>query len=655
MKNFDVDRFRRNKRIFENYCRLRSQSAYDLNPEKASMAFEVIPVLLSLNEPELPGYVSGGEKGCGIYRIGSSEKMKRVVQTYFPEIQSRKISYQSYLIKRPAIESLFIMGSIGTVAQMNKSDFDFWVCVDNSRISKSDANKLFLKTERINRWCKKHADMEVHFFIMDIEQIRKNDFGKLDEESAGSSQKKFLKEEFYRTMLLVSGKIPFWWVVPLGSSEKEYEKLWNWWTQQDLYDSDDFVDLGFLDNVPREEFLGATLWQLSKGIKDPFKALIKMTLMEWYLSDNFQGPLLCDVLKERVLKGSMTLRNLDPYLLMVETVLDYYGRLERWNHVDLLRRAFYIKANPKINRMRLKTGIRDYQVIVFRELMANWKWSLSMVEDLNQMENWSYARHLRLADKINKFFISTYRRLKKTLDEKEQQVIDEEDLNMIGRQLFVLFNKHKNKLQMTPFLTKKRTILEKCIFKYDHGKSGKTRWRLYDVSSYPFEKQDKKLEIFASHRAARAAAWLIFNGLYDFHRTQIDMPPNPSGLNVNDLIDLLKHLQGTFLPAVHQIKMGANFQNDAMYDRIMVIPDMEENIESMYPVSMDLILNNTWGELFTETYPFQEGLLIIKKYVLKLNTPSIDEVRGKVKIHVHKSLMGKNVKKMIFEPIMHSL
>ena len=53
----DKQVIRRNKLVFDNYCRLRRQNAYDLNARKAAVAFDVIPVLLSLNDHELPGYV----------------------------------------------------------------------------------------------------------------------------------------------------------------------------------------------------------------------------------------------------------------------------------------------------------------------------------------------------------------------------------------------------------------------------------------------------------------------------------------------------------------------------------------------------------------------------------------------------------------------
>ncbi len=639
---------RRNKKIFLNYSHLRRQCAYELNPEKASVAFEIIPALLSLNEPDLPGYVSGGEKGCGVYGINSSKNMKAVINKYFPETRKKRISYQRHLIKRPIVESLFIMGSIGTLAQNDKSDYDFWVCIDATRFSETDIDKLNQKTEKIARWCLTKFDMEAHFFIMDIEDIKRDDFGQVDEESAGSSQKKFLKEEFYRTLLLVSGKIPFWWVIPSETCQEDYKQYWDNWVQKNSYDRDDFIDLGYLGDVPKEEFLGTTLWHLSKGIKDPFKALIKMTMMERYLSDSFNGPLLCDVIKKRVLAGPTSLRNTDPYFLMLESILEFYQQTDSWDRMELLRKAFYIKADPQVTRIKLINRNCNYQIEVFKELMDDWGWSLDLCEDLNQIENWSYARHLKFSAEINKFFFSIYKHLRDVLAGREIQSINEHDLTLLGRKLYVLFAKRKNKLQLAPFLKKEGRTLEKCIFKYGRDYLGNTRWHLYDATRYPFEKPGGKSIILTSNRVARTAAWLVINGLYDFHRTKVEMPPNPSELNVNDLIDLLKHIQGFFLPALYQVKMGTNLQNDARYNQVMIVVDLEKDaVEGT--ASTDLIYNNTWGEIYTETYPLEKALSIVKE-ALKIENPR--EAAAKIRIHIPKSAQANHIKSELYQAIM---
>ena len=205
MVQFDINLIRRNKLVFQQYTQQRRRYAFELNAEKASIAFELIPVLLSLNEPDLPGHVADGGESCGVYNIGAARKLKELIQSYFPETRKRRIPYQKYLVKRPIIETLFVMGSVGTVAQTEKSDYDYWVCVNSSLFEKDSIQKLCDKTDRVADWCEREFGMEVHFFVSELDRVRNNDFGSVDEESTGSSQKRFLKEECYRTMLLVAG------------------------------------------------------------------------------------------------------------------------------------------------------------------------------------------------------------------------------------------------------------------------------------------------------------------------------------------------------------------------------------------------------------------------------------------------------------------
>jgi len=640
---------RRHRQLFLNYIQLRCKCAYDLSPQNAPVAFEIIPALLSLNDPVLPGYIPDGDKACGVHGVGSAKNLKKRINHYFPEARKLKIAYQRHLIKRPIIESLLVMGSIGTVTQNGSSDYDFWVCVDAENSPSADIQKLRRKTQNISRWCRIQFDMEVHFFIMRVQDIRKDDFGRVNEESAGSSQKKFLKEEFYRTMLLVCGKTPFWWVVPPGISQEVYQQYWNQWTQQNRYDDDDFVELGYLGNIPREEFLGTTLWHLSKGINNPFKALIKMAMMESYLSDDFEGPLLCDVIKKRVFEGRQSILELDPYLLMLETILKFYNQTHKYDHMELLRKAFYIKTQPKLNRLKLISKRPNYQTQAFKALLKQWHWSLNLCEDLNQIENWSYIRQLRFSTKINAFYSATYKQLRQEILQDGPQTINDHDLTLLGRKIHVLFAKHKNKIQLNPYLKKGGLILDKCIFRLGKNRRGKSVWHLYDATRYRFEKSGKQSIIFTSPRVARAAAWLVINGLYDYHRTEVEMPPNPSGLNVNDLIDLLKHLHAYFLPSLSLIRMGTSLQEDARCNQIMMVANLEK-IPGLDEMSgTDIIHNNTWGELFTETYRLSKAIQVTRDALMGMD---INDPIKRLRLHIPKRLQTTSIKKEIIQAIL---
>lgn len=641
LKKLSVRQIQKNKKIFTNYNRLRCQYAYDLDPEKASVVFEIIPALLTINEVDLPGYVSGGDAGCGLYGVGSSYQLSGVIEDYFPETRRRNIQYQGYLIRRPLIESLFLLGSVGTVAQTLDSDFDFWVCVDKKRCSRRSVQALEEKTNQLAYWCQAAFGMDVHFFILDLEKVRLNDFGRVDEESSGSSQKKFLKEECYRTMLLVTGKIPYWWMVPPGFNQEEYQKTWERFTRMAPLDAVDFLDLGFLEGVSKNEFLGNALWQLSKGIKSPFKALLKMAMMELYLSEEYEGPLLCETLKGRVLQGCRFLREMDPYLLMVETILNFYSGQGRIAQMDLVKKAFYLKSLPGMTRAKKRAMGEDYKVEVFAELMESWDWPMDLVEDLNQIGNWSYGRQLKFSSEINRFFSSTYRSLSGRLRSEERQVIDQYDLEILGRKLMALFSRKHHKLRLNPFITGRRLILGRCIVQYAKTRSKRKRWDVFDATLYPREKGKRRWKIFSAESVVKALSWLINNGLYDFQTTAVEMPPNPSGVRLTDLVDLLKHIQSFFLPAYHQMADGSGLEDAAVLERIMVVIDMEEISKLKNPSKLDMIYRNSWGEMFAESYGYAEGIEVLKGYLegIQDKEGKFKDLGSRFKIHIPQSAM----------------
>ena len=106
--------------------------------------------------------------------------------------------------RRLPISFLALMGSIGTVAFTEESDMDFWVGID----VQSDDVDLFSLEDRfrnIEQWAYDTARLETHFFIADLNKIRCDDYGSLSEESCGSTLGKLLKDEFYRTAIILEG------------------------------------------------------------------------------------------------------------------------------------------------------------------------------------------------------------------------------------------------------------------------------------------------------------------------------------------------------------------------------------------------------------------------------------------------------------------
>jgi adenylate cyclase len=347
---------------------------------------------------------------------------------------------------------------------------------------------------------------------------------------------------------------------------------------------------------------------------------------------------------------------MDPYLLMIRSVLDFYRDENRDEAVELTKKAFYMKADMKMTRVKIGTGIGDLKTRIFQDLMKEWAWPLELLEDLNRIEQWSYVRHLRFSLEINRFFSQTYSRLSRILRERKEQAIDAGDLTRLGRKMFALFSKRKNKILLTPFLTKTRRILERCLFVYSREAPEHSKWSLYDGSWYPYEKKGRRSRIFSSERLSRMASWMVFNGLYDLEQTVVEVNTNPLGLRNNDLMELIRHIQSFFFsPGTGTHEKDEDLLLQERKEKIMLLIDPENPSQSPEKGRLDIIYTNSWGELFTESYPFQEGLERIKAYAADLQAETAGELTARVRIHLPRQEKDNPVRKRIHFAVLEGL
>ena len=60
-----------------------------------------------------------------------------------------------------------------------------------------------------------------------------------------------------------------------------------------------YIDLGNIQSIPKKEYYGALIWQIFKGIRNAFKSVIKMALVEKYYYATQDDPLLCNQFKHQ--------------------------------------------------------------------------------------------------------------------------------------------------------------------------------------------------------------------------------------------------------------------------------------------------------------------------------------------------------------------
>ncbi len=455
--------------------------------EDEEKLFRVVPLLLHYPVDVLDCPPTAAH---GISSFTPKELHVDAFNYFFPGAKQLKTNSNGNFIL-----SLSLMGSIGTVAQTEKSDFDYVVLTNNKKFSDKEFGELCQKFSEIEKWAMNKLSIEVHFFLNDIASFQKNLFGLTDGESAGSAGGKLLKDEFYRTAIFIAGKRPLWWITPPGMPEKEVEDFRKELPSLIGDKANDYLDLGYILHIEAQEFFGAALWHMSKFLQSPYKSLLKMALLESYLF-NPKDSLLCEKLKVSILEPGKEGRIQDPYIMMCERVInDYLKTGVSEKEIRIVQAAFLLKTGitaEKLKELLIKplTDMNDKQSVIARLLMQ-WNWSTNDLSLLSENILGKDNKFL-LSGKVSDFLLNAYKRVSDWLRQSDikSNLISKEDLTVLGRKLFAFFDKKPGKV---PFLLPGQTPKEppECItIVFDKLPGKEPKWCFFDFHLYGTESHD---------------------------------------------------------------------------------------------------------------------------------------------------------------------
>ena len=146
-----------------------------MGPEQASFV-KLLPLLLHTDAFEKANGFPDSVP-CLVDGFVPTLTQLKLLRRFFPgsKVQMRTASAGLRVI------GLYSIGSIGTLAQADRSDLDCWVCVDGEAEAR---DWLKRKLEAIERWAEEKFGLETHFFLMTIDDVRENRFGLSDDESS---------------------------------------------------------------------------------------------------------------------------------------------------------------------------------------------------------------------------------------------------------------------------------------------------------------------------------------------------------------------------------------------------------------------------------------------------------------------------------------
>ncbi len=606
-----------------------------LNNKQQSF-LDILPLLFHTNHPAFPGFISKSTPK-GIYDYSPTKKTLDIAKSL-----ARSFEYQKRALSRYEIYSLFLMGSSGTVAYSKKSDFDIWVCYSND-INQEKLKELQEKAKALEEWAATF-ELEVHFFLVNPDTFRQGHSAKLSSESSGSAQHYLLLEEFYRTSLLLAGRYPIWWLVP-PEKEHEYDDQTQHLIKQRFINETECIDLGGINTIPAEEFFGAALWQLYKGVDSPYKSVLKILLMEIYASEYPNIDLLSIRFKTAIYNGTTQLDQIDPYIILINKIEEYLDKRGEKERLQLARRCFYFKANEQLsnaNPVRQKSW--RYQLL--QNLVKTWGWSQQEIKNLDDRRSWKITTVQKEREILVNELTHSYKFLSEFARQHANDAnISKQDMTILGRKLYAAFERKAGKIEIVNRGIAPDIREKQLSFHQTGGDDRQSQWLLYrgHVSATEMEiaqplKRDRNL--------FELVCWCFFNHLLD-SKTDISLHTQNSSLTTKELQLVINTLQENFpgttitessfkgLSQPAKIKKSLLFINlgiDPMESRTregihltssrtdsLSYGGLHENLA----VNFDQVTLTSWGEVLVTCHRSKEaGLLDSLCQYISQGTPS---------------------------------
>lgn len=577
----------KNFKIFDQYNKRKIDYLRSYIPEKKRDVFDLIPFLLHEENPA-PSKVGGFDE-CplvGISCFAYTPGLRKLIKKYFPQFRTQRQA-KSIL----PISFLALMGSIGTVAFTKQSDMDFWVGID----LQEDDMDLFSLEERfkkIEQWTYETAGLETHFFIADLNKIRNDDYGELNEESCGSTLGKLLKDEFYRTAIIVAGKIPFYWVMRPGISDPGYNNNIKALCTDSSFPYHNCVDLGNVHTIDKGEYFGAVLWQLLKGLHNPFKSVLKMAVLDKYSTEEKRVIPLCEEYKKEVFE-SQSPGMLDSYLFMVESLRSHYTNHNLIAKRRIIEECFLIRNLLSFETVQMEDKARTQ---LFFYIGQQWGWPKEQIKEFACFRDWDFFTIEGLKKRVVWFLIDSYKRIRERTRSIKVYVSDRE-FTIIAKKLKCIFELKKGKIPYEFSLLNPKDVSTIEIKKNDTPDKD-NGWQV----SIKIKGAQSDLPQFLRkvQNPLVACAWCSLNQFYK-GKEKITVSRGIK-LSTTEIINLIRSCDN-FFPRddVDRLKILDLLEN-LYVTHLYVMPNWEDPDWNSDVASLCVLYKNSIGELFYDGF-----------------------------------------------------
>ncbi|RRW45703.1 class I adenylate cyclase [Pseudomonas luteola] len=595
-------------------------------PSRQQPVLTLLPLLLHVNHPMLPGYVSASTP-AGLTGFEPTDEQLAEARRL-----TRSFAYKPARTHRDEpLHGLYLMGSLGTLTQADSSDLDIWLCHAPGMSAQALA-ELQRKCALLETWAAS-LNAELHIFLIDADQFSQGQRpGLLTSDDCGTAQHFLLLDEFYRTAIWLGGRTPLWWQVPVAQEESDYEGFTQRLLHHRFIKAREVLDFGHIDHIPPGEYIGAGLWQLFKGISSPYKSVLKLMVTELYACEHPHTVTLSRRLKQLVHSGVTDLDQVDPYRLVYQRLEEYLllrGDLDR---LELVRRCLYLKVGKPLSRPP-RQGRKSWQRLLMEKLTQSWGWDEHMLRKLDERQGWKVDDVSAERRILVNALTHSYRFLAQFAQQQQvESHLAPRDLSILGRRLYAAFERKAGKIDfinpgIAPDLAEEFVTLVQ-----EERPFGERRrpWSLHR-GNLTAEECHSHSPLKRTWELAELLAWCRYNGIID-NATRLTLHAGESDLTSFELNNLIQSFQQSFTDrpdtvpeavllrpaAPREVLLLINVGIDPLYqhsqrnvyltsDRIDALgyAGMRENLV----LTLDQITLNSWNELYVNRFEGANALL----------------------------------------------
>ena len=584
------------------------------------------PLLLQFNHPQLPGYVIHAPVGIAGFRVSDYQK-KWLINEYGIGYGDHKSAINLHNVL-PAILGVYVMGSFGSISQTSSSDLDIWICVRDG-LSSDEHSLLSQKAKRISKWASQF-NVEINFYLMDQQRFRNEHYAdSLTAENSGSAQYMLLLDEFYRSAVRLAGK-PLLWLHLWVENEQDYESEVARLIAEGEIDPNDWVDFGGLGQFSANEYFGASLWQLYKGIDSPYKSVLKILLLEAYSKEYPNTCLIARMFKRDLLSGNSNPdHHFDPYIAILAKVTQYLTALSEFKRLDFVRRCFYVKATEDLALYQVNNWRIRYMAILAQE----WGWGTETVQYLNRRPFWKIKAVKESHESVVKFLMLSYRNLVEFARKQNISAsVIPQDINILSRKLYTAFEALPGKVTLLNTQISHNLAEEHITFIEVKGnKHFKDGW--YLINQPPHHIMFSKERVIEYGESLnKLVAWAYFNHLLTEKTALSIVSEHVSLITLRRFVANLRlSFPSTIAPQpshsdllnqceIRSLFIAINLTTDPTAQVEEVLTDISSrdlfsfgSLEQSLVGSIDFTYRNVWNEIRTLHFKGQNAILLALK------------------------------------------